>query len=364
MKITVFGLTITSSWGNGHATPYRALLRALAALGHRIVFYEQDAEYYRWRRDLAGCDYCDIRLYESWNDVRGQALREAAESDVVVNASYCPEGARIIEEVLELARPLHVFYDLDTPVTLRHLANGGLDYLRREQMPRFDLYLSWTGGPSLVELQERWQVRRARPLYGCVDPNLYGRVATRAEYRCDLSYMGTYAPDRQEKLDRLFLEPSRRRPEADFVLAGTLYPWQWQWGRNVRRYDHVPPGEHPAFYSSARATLNLTREDMARVGYCPSPRLFEAAACCSAIVSDYWPGLEDFLRPGEEIFVVETADDVLQVMGASDGLLSRVAERARERVLDEHTGMHRAGQLLAHLEEAASRPRRSQQEAA
>ncbi len=364
MKITVFGLTITSSWGNGHATPYRALVRALAGMGHRIVFYERDAEYYRLRRDFDRCDYCDIRLYDRWEEVRAEALRQASDSEAVINASYCPQGARIVDEVLELARPLHVFYDLDTPVTLRQLAAGELDYLRREQMPAFDLYLSWTGGGSLAELEGRWQVRRARPLYGCVDPERYGRVPAQEEFRCDLSYMGTYAPDRQEKLDCLFLEPSRRMPQASFVLAGTLYPWEWQWGDNVRRIDHVPPAQHAAFYGSARATLNLTREAMARVGYCPSPRLFEAAACGAAILSDAWPGLGTFLQPGEEILVVETADEVQQVLGAPDELLSRMAGRARERVLAEHTGLHRAQELLGFLEEAASRPRRLEQEAA
>lgn len=364
MKLTVFGLTITSSWGNGHATPYRALFRALASRGHRVVFYEQDTEYYRLRRDFESCDYCDVRLYASWDEVRKQAIAEAADSDVVVHASYCVAGARIIDEVLDLARPLHVFYDLDTPVTLRNLAHAELDYLRRGQMPAFDLYLSWTGGESLRELQEQWQVRLARPLYGCVDPELYGRAPARAEFQCDLSYMGTYAPDRQEKLDRLFLEPSRRLPQASFVLAGTLYPWHWQWGANVRRFDHVPPAEHPGFYSSARATLNITREDMARVGYGPSPRLFEAAACRSAILSDEWPGLESFLQPGEEIFVVKSADDVMQVLGAGDGFLARSAERAQERVLAEHTGLHRAQQLVAYFEEARGCPRRLQQEAA
>lgn len=364
MKITVFGLTVTSAWGNGHATPYRALFRALRGLGHRIVFFEQDTEYYRLRRDFEHCDYCDVRLYDRWEQVRASALREAAESDVVINASYCPAGARIADEVLELSRPLHVFYDLDTPVTLRNLGAGEVDYLRREQMPAFDLYLSWTGGESLRELEERWGVRRARPLYGCVDPELYPRVEARDEYRCDLSYMGTYAADRQEKLDRLFLEPSRRMPQASFVLAGTLYPWEWQWGANVRRFDHVPPGEHPGFYSSARATLNITRGDMARVGYCPSPRLFEASACRSAIVSDDWPGLETFLQPGEEIFVVQEPEDVLLVLDASDEFLARAARRARERVLSEHTGLHRARQLLDGIEEAAGRPQRLQQEAA
>ncbi len=364
MKITIFGLTVTSSWGNGHATPYRAILRALARRGHRVVFFEKDVEYYRLRRDFAECDYCEVRLYGAWDDISREARRTAAESDVVIHASYCPEGARIIDEVLEVGGPLHVFYDLDTPVTLRNLADRDLEYLRRAQIPAFDLYLSWTGGNSLRELETHWGARSARPLYGCVDPDLYFRVSPRQDFSCRLSYMGTYAADRQEKLDSLFLEPSRRLPQSQFVLAGTLYPWGWQWGDNVRRFDHVPPSEHPAFYSSSRATLNITRHDMARVGYCPSPRLFEAAACQSVVVSDRWPGLDAFFSDREEIFVVETAEDVMRVLTLSEGELGRIAARARDRTLSENTGEQRAEYLLACLEVARNRPARLQEEAA
>ncbi len=365
MKITVFGLTVTSSWGNGHATPYRAILRALARRGHRVVFYERDVEYYRLRRDFEQCEFCDVRLYDTWDEIRAHALREAADSDAVINASYCPEGAAIVDEVLGLSRPLHIFYDLDTPVTLRNLAGGDVEYLRGDQIPEFDLYLSWTGGESLLQLERHWGARWAMPLYGCVDPDLYGRVEPRADFRCDFSYMGTYAADRQEKLDRLLLEPSRRMPRKQFIVAGPLYPWQWQWGENVRRFDHVRPAEHPAFYTSCRATLNITREDMARVGYCPSPRLFEATACGCVVVSDEWTGLEHFFRPQQEIFVVASAEEVETVLGCSDEELSRVAARARERTLAEHTGEQRAEYLLKCIEEADSRAsRRLQQEAA
>jgi spore maturation protein CgeB len=230
-----------------------------------------------------------------------------------------------------------------------------VDYLRRPQIAAFDLYLSWTGGDSLRELEQDWGARLARPLYGCVDPDRYYPAPARDDYRCDLSYMGTYAADRQEKLDRLFLEPSRRRRDRRFVLAGSLYPWEWQWGENVVRFDHVFPTEHPAFYSSARATLNITREDMARVGYCPSPRLFEAAACGSLIVSDTWPGLEMFFAAGEELLPATTAEDVMRALELSDDARSRIARRARERTLDENTGDRRAEQLLKCIEEASGR---------
>ncbi len=350
MKLTLFGLTISSSWGNGHATPYRAIVRALHRRGHRVVFYEKDVEYYARRRDLAACDYCDLVLYPDWNEVRTRALADAADSDVVICASYCPQGARIADDMLELARPLRVFYDLDTPITLSGLELGDLDYLRRDQIPAFDLYLSFTGGGILGELQQRWGARRARPLYGCVDPDVHTRVPARPEYDCALSYMGTYAADRQEPLEALFLEPARRLPARQFVLAGSMYPWQWNWPQNVRRFEHLPPGEHPALYSSSRMTLNLTRHGMARFGYCPSGRFFEAAACGTAIVSDPWPGLETFFSD-DEIFVVSDTDDVLRALACPAAALAQRAARARARTLAEHTGEHRAEEMLQYFAE-------------
>lgn len=351
MKITVFGLTISSSWGNGHATPYRAILRALHRRGHQITFFEKDVEYYYWRRDFTSCDYCDLVLYPSWQDVRSRALAEAAESDVVMVGSYCPEGALICDEVLSLSRPAHVFYDLDTPITIANLKSGDLDYLRRDQVNAFDLYLSFTGGRILDELASEWNVRRARPLYGCVDPDTHARVAARENFRCDLSYMGTYAADRQHKLDGLLVEPARLMPQASFVLAGSLYPKTWGWPQNVRRFDHIVPSDHSALYSSSRATLNVTRDGMARGGYCPSGRFFEAAACGTAILSDWFKGLESFFCPGEEILVVGNAEEVISALKSSDSALTRIAHYARERVLSEHTGGVRAEQFLRYLDE-------------
>ncbi len=355
VKITIFGLTLSSSWGNGHATPYRAILRALHGRGVRSVFYERDAPYYAAHRDCRVSPHCELKLYSCWDEVRVGALRDAAESDIVINASYCPEGARISDEVLETEGPLHVFYDLDTPITLNALASQESDYLRREQIPRFDLYLSFTGGRMLEELERQHGAKLARPLYGCVDPEAYRRVAANEEFRCSLSYLGTYAPDRQQKLNELFLGPARRRADLPFLLAGSLYPWEWSWPANVKRFEHVASGQHTAFYSSSRATLNITRKEMADSGHCPSGRFFEAAACGTPILTDWWEGLDAFFDPHDEVCLVRAAEDVLSHLSLSDAELGAKAERARCRTLAKHTGDQRAAELLAYCDEAYRR---------
>jgi spore maturation protein CgeB len=354
MKLTFFGLTISSSWGNGHATPYRAIIRALHSLGHQVHFFEKDVPYYSSRRDLNSCDYCDLALYPDWDAIRDQALTIAAESDVVITASYLPEGRRINEEVLNLARPLRIFYDLDTPITLEHLRHSEVEYLSPNQLPQFDLVLSFTGGRALAELEQEYGASMVRPLYGCVDPDDYCRVEPDTNFRCDLSYMGTYSAGRQAKLDGLFLGPARRHAEMRFLLAGPLYPWEWQWPENVRREEHISPADHARFYSSSRITLNLTRSEMAAYGWCPSGRFFEAAACGTPLITDNWEGLDSFFDPRRDIRVVTQAQDVEDALRLSDQDLKAMAAHARERTLDEHTGMVRAWQLLRYLEEARS----------
>jgi spore maturation protein CgeB len=360
VKFTIFGLTISSSWGNGHATPYRAIVRALARMGHRVTFYEKDVHYYASHRDLPERDACEVVLYPDWDAVRTEALREAASSDVTINASYCPGGARIIDDVLGLARPLKVFYDLDTPVTLENLSLNDVDYLRRDQVPNFDLYLSFTGGRTLDVLHEVWNARRVAALYGCVDPDVHTRVWAKPEFRCDLSYMGTFAADRQQKLERLFMWPAERKPDSTFVLAGSLYPWNWEWPKNLRRFEHIAPNDHPAFYSSSRMTLNITRKGMATYGYCPSGRLFEAAACSTPLVSDWFEGLDAFFTPNREIMIAHTEQDVMDALGASDAELERIAREARQRTLDEHTGEARTRQVVEYCEAAMSGRARSE----
>lgn len=357
MKITILGLTISSSWGNGHATPYRAIIRALDRLGHHVHFFEKDVPYYSARRDFDSCDYCELTLYSDWASVRDKALSTAADSDVVMTASFLPEGRHINHEILDLARPLHVFYDLDTPVTLKNLrhAEREVEYISPEQFSAFDLVLSFTGGKALTELEQEYGVRMVRPLYGCVDPDDYQRGRDVPEFRCDLSYMGTYSSDRQTKVDELFLEPARRHPERQFLLAGSLYPWQWQWPGNVRRIEHISPGDHAGFYSSSSITLNITRGDMAANGWCPSGRFFEAAACGTPLITDNWEGLDSFFDLRQEVRVVQSSQDVETALRLPDSELKSMAARARQRTLDEHTGMVRARQLLTYLQKACSK---------
>jgi spore maturation protein CgeB len=344
VKIVVYGLSITSSWGNGHATTYRSLLRALARRGHRIVFVEKDVEWYRNHCDMPRPEFCAVELYEDWAREEARLLAVAADADAIVIGSYFPD-ANVAARALfgRVAAPV-LFYDIDTPVTMAGLrTNGSMPYLDAALIPAYTAYLSFTSGPALGALQEGFGARRAVPLYCSVDPDLYRPTSTRAEFYCDLSYLGTHAKDRQGKLMRLLDSAARALPERRFLVAGPQYPADVAWNENVRRLEHVGPADHPAFYSSSRFTLNLTRAEMVAAGYSPSVRLFEASACGAAILSDFWPGLACFLTPGEEILVVESSADVVSALrDLSDAERLRLGARARERILAEHTAEHRA----------------------
>ena len=343
MKIVIFGLSITSSWGNGHATTFRALARALHLRGHGVVFFEKDVEWYASNRDMPEPPFCEVKLYENWAENVRRIRRELSDADVAVVGSYFPDGLAAIDEVLDSKTPVKAFYDIDTPITVASLRKGGADYLALEQIPGFDVYFSFTGGPLLRELKSKFGAQRAVPLYCSFDPDRYQGAAPRPEFQCDFSYMGTYAPDRQEKIERLFCEPARRLSEKKFLLAGPQYPDDIRWPANVERIIHVDPQSHASFYSSSRMSLNVTRREMILAGYSPSVRLFEAAACGTTIVSDCWEGLDTFLRPGKEIVLAESADDVVGYMTQmEDTELFAIGRRAQERVLAEHTAEKRA----------------------
>lgn len=355
LRIVVLGLSLSSSWGNGHATTYRALLRALAARGHDVLFLERDVPWYAARRDLADPDYCRLEFYR---DVAGLAAHRAAvaAADAVIVGSYVPDGVAVGRFVQRTARGVVAFYDIDTPVTLAKLARGDEEYLSAALIPGYHLYLSFTGGPMLRRIEREYGSPAARVLYCSVDPRHYR--PRDVPLRWDLSYIGTYGADRQPMLERLLLEPARRAPHLRFAVAGPLYPGDIAWPPNVERMDHVAPGDHPAFYAASRFTLNVTRADMVRAGYSPSVRLFEAAACGAPIISDPWDGLATILRPGEEILVATTPDKALEALTAWPESRRRgLALAARRRVLAEHTASHRAGELERHLRETLARLR-------
>jgi spore maturation protein CgeB len=358
MQLVVFGLSVSSSWGNGHATLWRGLIHGLARAGHRVVFFERDTPYYAAHRDCHGLPNGQLALYEDWPSVRSAARQALEGADAALVTSYCPDGVAATKLLLESRVPIKGFYDLDTPITLERMARGEpVPYLTDTGLRDFDVVLSYTGGLALKELSRKLGARRALPLYGSVDPNLHRPTAPVERYRSDLAYLGTYAQERQQALRELLLRPALSLPEHKFVIGGSQYPADFDWSPNIHYLWHVPPYEHAAFFCSARLNLNVTRGPMAAMGYCPSGRLFEAAACGAALITDAWPGLEDFYAPGEELLVARCAQDVVDSLALSDRELRALAARAQERTLAEHTVERRAQQLIEILE-GARKPER------
>lgn len=353
MKIVAFGLSITSAWGNGHATTFRALFEALHRRAHDITFYEKNVEWYASNRDLPEPPYCKLRLYENWSEIAAEARRELGDADVGLVGSYFPDGIRAIEELIESRAGVKTFYDIDTPISIAGLRqNGKTEYLDAKQVSGFDVYFSFTGGPMLREIESRFGARTAVPLYCSFDPREYRRFQTNKRFACDLSYMGTYAPDRQAKLGELLVRPAEQLPEMKFIVAGPQYPKEIRWPKNVRRIVHLNPRWHARFYSSARLTLNVTRREMVIAGYSPSVRLFEAAACGATIISDSWPGLDSFFTPGREILLSTDSSDVVRYLALGNSELRRIGAAAQQRVLAEHTSEVRAAQFEAAVEKA------------
>lgn len=357
MHFVIFGLALSSSWGNGHATLWRGLLKALAQRGHTGVFYEKDVPYYADTRDgWPTPDGMELRFYRELEDVRDEAERELHDADIAIVTSYCGEGAMASDVVLNSGVAAKVFYDLDTPVTLDALQSGAaVPYLPHEGLAGFDLVLSYTGGRALEELQTRLGAARVVPLYGWVDAEIHCPAEPVAAFRSEMNYLGTYAADRQALLEELFVRTARIKPEARFAIGGAQYPDGFPWAENIFFVRHLPPSLHRAFFCSARATLNVTRRAMAEYGYCPSGRLFEAAACGTPIVTDVWEGLDSFFTPGSEILPVRSSTDVVEALALGDMELRRIAKAARERTLEEHTAMARAIELERILDGVDSR---------
>jgi spore maturation protein CgeB len=355
MKIVVCGLSISSAWGNGHATLLRGLFRALHDDGHDIHFFERDTPYYAANRDADHFEFVDLHLYSAWTDVLPALRRHLGDADAAMVTSYCADGVSASHLITSSNIPRSIFYDMDAPVTLSRLERGeNVEYIPPEGLGAFDLVLSYTGGEALHQLRERLHARRAAALYGWVDPQVHHSVGPVAEYEADLSYLGTYAADRQQALNELLMAPARQLPDRRFIVGGPMYPNREYWPANVTYRSHVPPSEHPAFYCSSSLTLNVTRATMAAMGYCPSGRLFEAAACGTPVLSDWWTGLDEFFQPGEEILVVHSTDETVACVRADAGTLKQIGARAKERALDCHTAGIRARQLINLIESTSA----------
>ncbi|MCU1455495.1 MAG: hypothetical protein JWN46_3641 [Acidimicrobiales bacterium] len=343
LRIVILGLSITSSWGNGHATNYRGLVRALSARGHDVLFLERDLPWYADNRDLPHPPDGRTVLYRSLPELRARHAADVAQADLVVVGSYVPDGIEIGRWVASTAAGVRAFFDLDTPVTLAAVDEDACAYLDRDLIAAYDLYLSFTGGPTLDRLR-RLGARRPVTFHCFVDPDAYRPASVRTRWA--LGYLGTYSVDRQPMLERLLVQPARLRPELRFVVAGARYPREIRWPANVERIEHLPPGAHPAFFGAQTLTLNVTRAEMVRAGWSPSVRLFEAAACATPVVSDRWDGLGALFVEGKEILVADDTGEVLELLDSlPPAMATRIGRRARRRVLAGHTAAHRAAAL-------------------
>jgi spore maturation protein CgeB len=322
-----------------------------------VTFFEKDTPFYAKHRDITELENGALILYESWEDIRPRAVRELASADAAIVTSYCPDAVQASEEALASPARVRCFYDLDTGVTLERVRAGEkVEYLPANGLRDYDVVLSYTGGLALGQLKSLLGARHVAPLYGSVDPDSHRPAAPDERFRADLSYLGTYAPDRQQSVEDFLVEPAKRRPDLRFVLAGPQYPGEFPWTQNIFFIPHVSPRDHAAFYCSSRLTLSVTRAPMAQMGYCPSGRLFEAAACGVPIVSDEWEGLDYFFEPSREILVARTTGHVMDALAMSDEQLGRIARAGRERALTAHTAERRALELENILEAAVSLP--------
>ncbi|HWE48308.1 MAG TPA: glycosyltransferase [Bryobacteraceae bacterium] len=354
MKLVIFGLTLSSSWGNGHATLWRGLCAALARRGHRVIFFERDVPYYASTRDMTELPGGELILYGDWDNNVHRAQEHLRDCDAAMVTSYCPDGIAASRLVLDNCPGLRIFYDLDTPITLSRLARGEqVAYVGENGYRGFDLVLSYTGGKSLEDLTSVLGAARVETLYGSVDPAVHRLAPACEQYRAFLSYMGTYSPDRDAALNALFIEPAKQFEDRRFLIGGSLYNGGFPWRPNIFYVGHLHPALHAEFYCSSRITLNVTREPMAQTGYCPSGRLFEAAACGTPVLSDYWEGLEEFYAPGSEILIGRESGDAVEALQRSDEELARIGRSARERTLDCHTSDHRARRLEEILSHAS-----------
>jgi spore maturation protein CgeB len=350
MKITFIGLTISSSWGNGHATTYRGLLKELALLGHSVTFLEHDKPYYATERDLAPGQPYTLILYSSVEELKKNHERLVKESDAVIVGSYVPQGPEVIDWVFRMALGVKAFYDIDTPVTLDKLANRDYEYIHPDQIQYFDMYLSFSGGRALEILKSKYSAKKALPLYCSVDHEIYSPLEEEKKWLA--GYLGTYSEDRQQNLEMLLIEPAESLGSESFVIAGPGFPKIEEWPHNIEWINHLSPEMHAQFYNRQVVTINVTRKAMRDLGYSPSVRLFEAAACGIPIISDDWEGLTSLFEEGKEIFICRSSNEVIELLqSTSRDEFAKIGIAARQKILNAHTATHRAKELLQYLQD-------------
>jgi spore maturation protein CgeB len=351
MKFAFFGSSLVSAYWNGAATYYRGLIRHLHERGHEITFYEPDAYGRQQHRDMDDPHWARVVVYDATTDATHAALDDAAGADVIVKTSGVGVFDRTLEQgVLSLKKPNNtiIFWDVDAPATLDAINATALDPFRR-LIPRFDLICTYGGGSPVVEAYRALGAKHCEPIYNALDPHTHHPASANPAFSADLGFLGNRLPDRETRVERFFLAAAEALPEKRFVLGGS----GWEDKRmpaNVDYVGHVYTRDHNAFNATPRAVLNISRDSMARYGFSPATRVFEAAGAAACIITDEWEGIELFLEPGKEVLVASGGDEVaLHVDALNDRHAKAIGAAALRRVLAEHTYAHRARQLEALL---------------
>ena len=341
IKFVLLGLSITSTWGNGHASTYRSLIKGLHACGHRIVFLERDNFEFASTRDRITFPYCIVYLYHSIVDLKKRFLNIILEADCTIVGSFLQDGSSIGRWIQSLRSGITAFYDLNTPVTFSKLEMGDWEYIAPNLIPGYDLYLSTTGGLLLRILELKYNSPKALPLYCSFNPEDY--FVQLEEEKWELGYLGTFSSEKHAALKRFLLDVAIVKRNRQFVVAGSHYPHELPLPGNVEQIGYLAPEKHRDFYCSQRFTLNLTRPDMKFWGYSPNIRLFEAAACATPIISDSWEGMDTVFVPGSEILIVKNKWEIIEILNDMPESERRlIGQNAYNRVMTDHTSIHRA----------------------
>ncbi|MBH5399801.1 glycosyltransferase [Bradyrhizobium sp. CNPSo 4010] len=347
MKICFFGSSLVSSYWNGAATYYRGMLKEIAALGHEVTFYEPDAFERQSHRDIDEPDWARVVVYPATSDGWRRSLDQAAQSaGMLVKAS----GVGVFDLELENAvaalptRLTRIYWDVDAPATLEAMESDPQHHLRRA-IPCYDMVLTYGGGEGVVSAYRSVGARDCVPIYNALDPATHFPSPPNPRFACDLSLLANRLPDREKRVEHFFLDVARRLPEKSFVLGGSGWDDR-DAPSNLRKVGHVGTADHNAFFGSGFATLNVNRDSMARYGFSPPTRVFEAIGAGACLITDQWTGIDHFLEPGREVLVAADGAEVAEHLAALDPERARsIARRARARILSQHTYRQRARQF-------------------
>lgn len=357
MKIAFYGSSLLSSYWNGAATYYRGILSALAARGYDITFYEPDAFERQQNRDIDAPDWCRSVVYDADEPSLRRVLAEAAQADVVVKASGVGVFDReLLEGILQHARPdaLKLFWDVDAAATLDEM-RAEPDHPVRQALPALDMVLTYGGGPPVIDAYQGFGARLCLPIYNALDPATHHPVAPDPAFACDLAFLANRLPDREARVEEFFLAPAAALPDRRFVIGGN--GWHDKpMPANVRAIGHVGTAQHNAFNCTPRAVLNVARDSMARIGFSPATRVFEAAGAAACLITDAWEGIEQFLTPDEEVLVARDGQDVAEHLATLTEERARaIGQAALARVLREHTYALRGEEVDGVLRRARAR---------